>query len=300
MFARLAAPTLLLLANCASASSAPIDDARPATAMSEWAATCEDWDEWDKPGPPFKIAGNTYYVGTCGIASLLIATDDGLALIDSGTEAGADIVLANIRALGFNPRDVKLLLASHEHFDHVGGMAKLEAATGAVVVSSKIGIDVVASGKANPDDPQAGMHDAMRPISQGMPYFWGDAPYRIDYFGLTPMETPGHTPGAMSWHWQSCEGEDCQTIVYADSLSPVSRDGYRFSDHPQYLDAYRASLAQIAGLDCDILLTPHPSASGMRDKLLAGDLASGMTCAEYARAVGERLDERLAKEADGG
>ena len=72
-----------------------------------WAAACEDNDEWDKPGPPLRIHGNTYYVGTCGISSILVVSPDGHALIDSGTDKGADIVLANIKALGFDPRDVK-------------------------------------------------------------------------------------------------------------------------------------------------------------------------------------------------
>ena len=80
---------------------------------------------------------------------------------------------------------------------------------------------------------------------------------------LTAVATPGHTPGALTWHWGSCDGGVCRQIVYADSLTPVSRDNYRFSDHPAYLAAYRASIAKVAALDCDILLTPHPSASNM-------------------------------------
>lgn len=112
--------------------------------------------------------------------------------------------------------------------------------------------------------------------------------------------TPGHTPGALTWQWQSCEQrERCRTIVYSDSLSPVSRDDYRFSDHPAYLAAFRASLAKVAALDCDILLSPHPSASGMRERLLKGDFNDPDACKDYAAGIGKRLDERLAKEASG-
>ena len=89
------------------------------------------------------------------------------------------------------------------------------------------------------------------------------------------------------------------TIVYADSLTPVSSDGYRFSDHPEYLAAFRASIAKIASLKCDILLTPHPSASGMRDRLLKGSLVHPQACQAYAARLSKQLDERLAKEADG-
>src|SRR5687767_5418483 len=80
-----------------------------------WAEACADWDEWEKPGPPYRIHGNTYYVGTCGISAILISGDDGHVLIDSGTDAGAALVAANIEALGFTLSDVKILLMSHEH-----------------------------------------------------------------------------------------------------------------------------------------------------------------------------------------
>lgn len=295
MFARLAllAPLLLI-----SGTAAPAQPVAPGADAKAWAERCGDWDDWDKPGPPFRVFGNTYYVGTCGISAILITTDDGLALIDTGTEQGAEVVLANIRALGFDPADIKLLLASHEHFDHVGGMARMLEATGADLVFSEVGIEVLSSGQAHPDDPQFGMHDPMRPVSRGMPYSWGNAPYLIDYFGISPVETPGHTPGAMSWHWESCEGTQCKMIVYADSLSPVSSDSYRFSDHPSYVAAFRESIAKIAALDCDILLTPHPSASNLPDRLRgAPPLIDRDGCKNYAADIEVRLDERLFKEA---
>ncbi|MFL0356407.1 subclass B3 metallo-beta-lactamase [Erythrobacter sp. GH1-10] len=258
---------------------------------------CEDWDDWDKPASPFPIYGNTYYVGTCGIAAVLVTGEDGHVLIDSGTEGGAEIVLTNIRTLGFDPGDVKLLLNSHEHFDHVGGMARMQAATGAEVVSSEIGVYVMTSGKDHPDDPQAGMHEPMARITRGQPFDHGTAPALLERFGMTPLVTPGHTPGAMSWSWVSCQGADCRTIVYADSMSPVSSDAYRFSDHPDYVAAYRGGIARIAAAECDILLTPHPSASKMVERSATGSFEGGVSCEDYAAAVGRRLDNRLAKEA---
>ena len=123
---------------------------------------------------------------------------------------------------------------------------------------------------------------------------------RLGDLMLTALATPGHTPGALTWHWVSCDGGVCRSIVYADSLSPISRDDYRFSDHPGYLAAYRASLTKLAALDCDILLTPHPSASGMLDRMAGRTpLENANGCKDYAAAVGKRLDERLAKEAAG-
>lgn len=267
-----------------------------------WAQACDDWDEWEKPGPPFRIFGNTYYVGTCGIASILITTDDGHALIDSGTEAGADIVLANIRALGFDPKDVKVLLASHEHFDHVGGMAKLQRETGATVIASEAAVGVMLSGQTDPDDPQYGTLEPMEPIAEGMPYFWGDAPYRIDYFGIRPIDTPGHTSGAMSWSWEACEEDDCLTVVYADSLSAVSSDSYRFSDHKDYLGKFLKSFDSIAEARCDVLLTPHPTGGNLNltMSLLERRKLDGMpdfACRGYAQKQKQALSLRLAKEA---
>ena len=287
----LASLALLTSPSLAKTQANAGDDAR-----NNWTKTCSDWDEWDKPGPPFRVFGSTWYVGTCGIAVLAIVTDDGLILIDTGTEAGADIVAANIDKLGFNLADVKIMLQSHEHFDHVGGTARLKQLSGALLYASAEAAPVMIAGLASMEDPQHGMHDpfpAVRPDDEVVP----DVPVVLGDVALIPLRTPGHTPGALSWYWESCDADECRTIVYADSLSPVSSDTYRFSEHRGYVDAYYAGLNELSELDCDILLTPHPSASGMRDKLVAGDLTSGMDCRTYADGVRDRLDARIAREA---
>lgn len=267
-----------------------------------WAKACDRWDEWDKPGPPFKVYGNTYYVGTCGIAAILITSDEGHILIDSGTEAGAEIVLANIRALGFDPADIGLLLNSHEHFDHVGGLAKIQQETGAEIVTSAIGRAVLLTGEADAADPQFGMHEPMKPVSSARVYDDRDARALLEDFGIRPLPTPGHSPGAMSWAWQSCEGEECLSIVYADSLSAVSRDDYRFLDHREYVGAFHASLNRIAEQSCDIVLTPHPSASDLHNTLVTLALRKihpnpPIACIGYAQQQRNALSERLGREA---
>jgi metallo-beta-lactamase class B len=297
MFARIVAAGLLLVA----AAPAPPPQAPATEAQASWARQCKDWDDWDKAGPPYLIHGQTYYVGTCGIAAILIVGPEGHTLIDSGTDAGAKVVAVNIRKLGFKPADVNTLLMTHEHHDHVGGMARLQKLTGAHLVASPRAAPVLDSGIADPDDPQA-MEHARFPAAHVTDVLnLKDGEARIlGATELRAMATPGHTPGATSWQWKSCETEDrCLTIVYADSLTPVSSDGYRFSDHPGYLAAFRASLAKIASLDCDILLSPHPSASGMRDRLLKGTLVDPQGCRAYAAKLSKQLEERLAKEADG-
>ena len=269
-----------------------------ARALHPWAQACEDWDEWDKPGPAFQVYGNTYYVGTCGIAAILITSEQGHVLIDSGTNAGADIVLANIRSLGFDPADVNLLLSSHEHFDHVGGMAKLQEGTGAPIVSSHIAVETMLSGKVHPDDPQYGTLDPMRSVRSALTFSEGEGQLLLHKYRMWPIPTPGHTPGAMSWTWRACHEGECRTVVYADSLSAVSSDEYRFIDNEEYLGQFFASLMRIADARCDILLTPHPSGSQMRSKLLANDLDAprGNSCKGYMRTQRGRLFVRLLRE----
>jgi metallo-beta-lactamase class B len=156
---------------------------------------------------------------------------------------------------------------------------------------------VLNTGAAGPDDPQAGMHKPFPAANVGRVVGDGSE-IRFGNLLLTAIATPGHTPGALSWRWESCDGGVCRTMVYADSLSPISRDDYKFSDHPDYLAAYRASIAKIADSRCEILLTPHPQASAMKErmtgKLPLFDLDG---CKNYAAKVSKMLDDRLAKEA---
>lgn len=273
---------------------APLAEAGP-----QWVAACGDSDDWDKPAPPVRINGNTYLVGTCGISAILITGDKGHVLIDAGTETGADLIAANIKALGFRVEDVRILLHSHEHVDHVGGMARLQQLTGAQLYASAPAAAVFKTGTPSRDDPQVGMHPPF-PAAR-VDHVIGDGQeVRLGNLLLTAVATPGHTPGALSWRWVACEGGVCPTIVYADSLSAISRDDYRFSDHPDTVAAFRAGIAKVAASRCDILLTPHPSASDMPARLaLKKPMQDATACSAYAAAKAKQLDERLAKEAAG-
>ena len=262
-----------------------------------WAAACGDSTDWDKPAPPVRIHGNTYLIGTCGISAILVTGEDGHVLIDAGTEAGADLIADNIRQLGFKLRDIKFLLTSHEHFDHVGGAARIQQLTGATLVTSAPAEKVLNTGVPSTDDPQAGMHKPFPAANVGRTVGDGSE-VRFGNLLLSAITTPGHTPGALSWRWESCDGGVCRTMVYADSLSPISRDDYKFSAHPAYLAAYRASIAKVAGSRCEILMTPHPSASAMKERMTGKQpLFDEDGCRNYAASITKRLDERLAKEA---
>ena len=270
-----------------------------ATSGPQFDAACDDNDEWDKPAPPVGIHGNTYLVGTCGIAAILITGRNGHILIDSGTDRGADLVTSNIRRLGFRLQDVKILLHSHEHVDHVGGIARLQRMTGARLLASAAAAPVLRTGAPGADDPQAGMHPPF-PAARVDRVVRDGETIRLGEIALTAVATPGHTPGALTWHWGSCGAGVCRRIVYADSLTAISRDNYRFSEHPAYLARFRAGIAKVAALECDILLTPHPSASRMIDRLGGkASLTDGSACRTYAAAKAKALDERLAKESSG-
>jgi metallo-beta-lactamase class B len=270
---------------------APIEIAGPA-----YAAACRDQDGWDQPAPPVRVHGNTYLVGTCGIAAILVTGTEGHILIDAGTEKGADLIAANIRALGFDLADVQVLLHSHEHLDHVGGMARLQQLTGAQLVASPAAAAVLRTGTATADDPQAGMHRPF-PAARVDRVLDEVMDVRLGNLSVTAIPTPGHTTGALSWHWGSCDGGVCRRIVYADSLSAISRDDYRFRDHPAYVAAFRQGLGRLAAVECDILLTPHPSASDMAERLAgAAPLANAAACRAYAAEREKQLDARLAKE----
>lgn len=295
MFARTVAACAILVASACALPAPPVTAPTPQPA-SAWAAACKDWDEWAKPAPPVRLYGNVYQVGTCGISAILVTGPKGHVLIDGATAEAAPGIAANIEALGFALRDVRLILHSHEHVDHVGGLAELQRRTGARVAASPRAAPVLASGRMADDDPQSGTLDDYAPVRVDRLLADGEV-VRVGPLALRAILTPGHSPGAMSWQWRSCDGADCRSIVYADSLSPVAPDSYRFSDRPQAVAAFRASLDRIAAADCDILFTPHPSGSRMRDRLAGTEpIIDPSACADYARAARAKLDARLAKE----
>lgn len=286
------------LATCGTPLDAAPDQLAPADGPS-LAKACDGRDGWSDPAPPAHVFGNTWYVGTCGITVLLVETEAGLVLLDAGPPDNAPRVLANIRALGFDPHDVRYILPSHEHFDHVGALEQLRGATGAEVVTGPFISQVLATGKADPHDPQAAELEDFEPVAAPRP-MRGNATVVLGGVAFTAHATPTHSPGSTSWSWSSCAdgGEACPTIAYADSASTISADGYRFTDHPERVSAARRGLEEIAALPCDILLTPHPAASDMFARIADEEpLQQAGACRAYAARAGERLDQRLAREA---
>jgi metallo-beta-lactamase class B len=290
----------LLLAGFALGACAPVQTT-PKVAEKSFPtikAACGERDGWSDPAPPAHVFANVYMVGTCGITSLLITTPKGHYLIDGATDEAAEGIAENIRKLGFDPKDVRYLLATHEHLDHAGGLAKLKQITGAKFatrVAARLGME---TGLPLADDPQHGLHPAFPGVKADL--ILGDGQtLQIGSQSLKVIFTPGHSPGGTSYTWKSCEDRVCRHIVYADSLNAVSADAYRFSDHPAYVATLRSSMARIEAIkDCDIMISPHPFQSDFFERL-AGEkpLVDADRCKQYVTAARDRLDARLAKEA---
>ena len=299
MFVRLlAVMAAAALAGCAPIPSpAQLPDARAqGTALAQ---SCVGREGWSDAAPPARIFGNVYYVGTCGISVLLITSPQGHVLIDSATPEAVPSIIANIRILGFDPNDVRIIVGSHEHLDHMGGLAAFKAATGAQIWVSEAARPTIETGRTEPTDPIYGMFDPMTAVDvhgvvhDGEPLRIGD-----DAISLTPVATPGHTSGGTSWSWRACEGANCANIAYVDSLTMVSRDDYRFTDHPERVAPLRSTFVRVSNMPCDILITPHPDFSNLFERLSGTEpLVDRDACRRLVGRMRVRLDERLAREA---
>src|SRR5579863_2856725 len=192
----LAAVLLSLLVPVASAAG------RPAL-RADRSKECESCVGWNAPHEPFRVFGNTYYVGVAGLSSVLVASDEGLILLDGGLPQSAPLIDANIRRLGFRTEDVRLIVNSHAHFDHAGGIAALQRASRAIVAASAAGARALESGEPPSDDPQAGFGkeaNCFPPVKRVKVVADGET-LHVGKLTVTAHLTPGHTPGSTTWTW---------------------------------------------------------------------------------------------------
>lgn len=267
-------------------------------------SNCSSCAEWNRPQPPFRIFGNTYYVGTRGLSSVLITSEAGHVLIDGDLPESVGQIVEHIRALGFRIGDVKIIVNSHVHFDHAGGIAELQRLSGARVIASEWSAGVLKHGGVAKDDPQYGTIAGIAPV-KNVRMLRDAERFVLGKAAITAHLTPGHTPGGTSWTWKSCEEAVCHDMVYADSVTPVSARGFRFSsshDYPNGPADFDKSFSFLESARCDILITPHPEVSRLFDRLAERErgkseaMVDPDACKLLAQQGREGLKRRLMEE----
>lgn len=268
-------------------------------ASLSYAATAVDWYA---PQEPFAVFGNTYYVGTGGLSSVLITSNEGHILIDGAGPEAPQAIADHIRQLGFKLEDIKFILNSHEHFDHAGGIAALQQMTGATVLASLEAEPVLRTGRTSPGDPQyANLTTPVAAVANTRAVRDGEV-VKVGPLAVTAHYTPGHTAGGTSWTWRSTEGGKTASMVYADSLTAITDGKFRYTGTP-LLAAMKTSIATVAAFDCDILISAHPEVSGLwqrkQRQATEGNAAfiDRAACRHYAAKGQQRLDQTLAAEA---
>src|SRR4051812_47045624 len=279
-----------------------------ATVTADPPHVCDPCADWNVPRAPFHIYGNTWFVGTGGLSSVLITSPKGHILIDGGLPQSAPLIAANIERAGFRVEDIKLILNSHTHYDHAGGIAALVRASGAQVAASPASKRALERGGPMEDDPQFDFGPAANnyaPVANVREIADGET-LRLGPLAITAHFTPGHTPGGTSWTWRVCEKQHCLNLAYADSLTPVSAPGFRYSGdeiHGSRVDTFLHSIELIANLPCDILIAPHPVTYDLDAKLArwkenpkVNPLVDAGACKAYAATARQNLTKRIAEE----
>ncbi len=218
---------------------------------------------------PFRIAGNFYFVGATDVSVFLITGPEGHVLIDGGYATTAPMVLASIAELGFDIRDVKVLLNSSPRPDHAGGLLALQQASGAALWASDASADVIASGGVDPDMAaplrlifRAGL--GSYPPARVDHRFSDGAAVRVGPLALTAHVTGGAARGCTSWTFQVHEGDRVLNVVSVCDLDVTL--GMRY---PQQADDLARSFAVLRGLPEDIWVTSHGRAWGRYRKFAA-------------------------------
>jgi len=248
-------------------------------------------ESWRHPVAPFPLAERSWYIGTEGLSAILVKTPDGAVLIDGGLPQAADLLLARMRALGVAPGELKWILHSHAHNDHVGPLAAIRRATGARVVSNAESAALLTRGGAG--DLHYGDDDLYPPVPVDRLVQDGEA---VELGGMRFVAhfTPGHTPGSLSWTWNDMRDGQPLRIAYVDSLG--ANESYRLADNPRYpriADDFRRSFAVVRALPCDLLLTPHPAASGWAPANTAAPHPQPVPCRAHADEYERGFESRL-------
>ncbi|MEW6236858.1 MAG: subclass B3 metallo-beta-lactamase [Candidatus Omnitrophota bacterium] len=218
---------------------------------------------WNRPIEPFRIIGNIYYVGAENVSSFLIATSDGLIVLDGGFPETAPIIKDNIKKLGFTLENVKILLCVHAHVDHAGGLVELKKWTRAILFSSEADAVLLANGGKG--DPQFGDQYPF-PSVKADGIVRDKEQVKLGESLLTAYLTPGHTKGCLTWTMKAKEGDKTYDVVF---MSSISCPGYKFRDNPKYPDNaadFEYTFKFLKTLPCDVYLAQHGFEFSFKEK----------------------------------
>ncbi len=294
----------LMLATVATMAAGTVQAKTPAPVQDK-PVNCDNCKEWNAPVKPFNIYGNSWYVGTAGLSAVLVTSPQGHILLDGALPQSAPLIIDNIKALGFRIEDVKYILNSHAHWDHAGGIAALQRASGATVMASAAAAPVLQSGTNGKDDPQYQANPVVHVAKVSKVSLVGEGDtVKVGPLVLTAHMTPGHTPGGTTWTWTSCEDARCLNVVYADSLNPYASGDFTYTGKggtPDISASFEASIAKVATLPCDIIIPVHPGTTDVLGKAAKrsgtdNPLIDANACRAYAAEAGGLLAKRLAKE----
>jgi metallo-beta-lactamase class B len=251
----------------------------------------QDRPEWTHPFPAFRIAGNLYWVGSEDLASYLIATPQGLILINSSLESSVPLIRKSVESLGFHFSDIKILLISHAHYDHCAGSAQIIKLTGAKYYVMDADVPVVESGGKT--DFQYGSDPSKRfPPAHVDRILHDGSTVRLGGVVLTAHLTPGHTRGTTTWTMDETENDRLLHLVIVGS--PNVNPGYKLvgnKAYPQIASDYKRGFAVLERLPCDIFLGAHGAYFGLTEKYprwKAGDHDAFIDPAGYKAYIADR------------
>jgi len=228
-------------------------------------------DVFVKPFPPFRIVGDLYYVGTYDLAVYLITTKEGNILINTGINDSAPAIRANIESLGLKFSDVKLLLATHGHWDHVGALAEIKQLTGAQMLMHEGDVDLLESGGGRDFRFPEGRGTIYPPIKVDRRLKDGDK-VRLGETELTVLHHPGHTKGATSFTYTTEDGGRKYEVLIVNmpSINPGVTVRY-MPGYPQINEAYLTTLAKQKQLKPQVWVSSHAGHFDMHQKYKPGD-----------------------------
>ena len=217
-----------------------------------------------EPFPPFRVIGDIHYVGSSNAGSYLITTPEGHILIDTGYRRTESWVRDSIEKLGFRLADIKIILNTHAHADHVGGHAQLKEWTGARVLTSEADKPVVADGGRS--DFRSDGRELWKPLTPDGTVRDGEE-IRLGGVTLKAHLTPGHTRGNTTWTTTVVENGRKYDVVFVGSMG-LNREVPLVGNpkYPRIAEDYAQSFAVLKRLRCDVFFAFHAEHFGLAGK----------------------------------